>query len=334
MGSTHAQVWTGTPGAQLAAVMSSSEKRLAGDFSDVGGNLDIAGQKMDFSAVRKYRTVEEILGDPELDAVDICLPTYLHAPVAIQALRAGKHVLVEKPMALDAASAAEMIEEAERQQRILMVGQALRFVPQYRALAGLVESGRLGRIRSALFRRRTAVPTWGPWEFDPQKSGGGVFDLLIHDVDFALRLFGAPEAISASGHEAMAAGIDLIVSEFHYPDIGPVTITGGWHHAGEYPFSMEYTVIGDSGVAEFDSIGRPAAVFWAGGKSEELPAGGPGPFQAEIEYFVECCRERRPPEFCPPRESALAVAVARVMVEARKRRGEKVPLAVGASVTF
>ncbi|MCP5119803.1 MAG: Gfo/Idh/MocA family oxidoreductase, partial [bacterium] len=186
MGSTHLQALARIPEAELTAVMDVDEKRLSGDLSGIQGNLGGPGEKLDFTGVNKYRSVDESLADADVEAVDICLPTFLHAPVAIQALRAGKHVLVEKPMALDGPTADEIIEVANQAGRILMVAQALRFFPAYRLLSGLVRSGKLGPIRSALFRRRTAVPTWGPWEFDKAKSGGGIFDLLIHDVDMSL----------------------------------------------------------------------------------------------------------------------------------------------------
>jgi len=320
MGSTHLRALADIRQAEVAAVMDADEQRLSGDLSGIQGNLGGPGQEMDFSGMRRYRAPADILADPDLDAVDICLPTYLHEPLAIQALQAGKHVLVEKPMALDGAAADRMVAEAGRQKRILMTAQVLRFSPAYQALMRLVKSGKLGAVRSALFRRRTAVPTWGPWEFDSAKSGGGVFDLLIHDVDMSLLLFGAPEAVSATGYEDMAHGIDMITAEFHYPEVGSVTITGGWHHRGEYPFSMEYTVVADRGVVEFSSAGRPATVYWSDGRKEALPCDDKNPYQAEIEYFVECCEQGRKPELCPPADSAAAVKAARLMVEARNKK--------------
>jgi predicted dehydrogenase len=256
--------------------------------------------------------------------VDICLPTHLHEEIAIEALRRGKHVLVEKPMALEGAAADRMAQEAAKQNRIMMVAHVLRFFPQYTALAELVRSGRLGTVRSAMFRRRTAVPTWGEWEFDKSKSGGGVYDLLIHDVDTALHLFGKPEAISATGHENLSGGVDTITAEFYYPDLDSVTITGGWHHRGTYPFSMEYTVLADSGVVEYNSSGRPATVYWSNEANEALPAPDIDPFVEEIRYFVQCCKSGEKPERCPPSESALAVRAARTMVQAREKKGEKV----------
>lgn len=324
MGSTHLQALSKIPDVRVAAVMDTNEQRLSGDLSGIQGNLGGPGQTMDFSAVKKYRSIEEIVADPGLDAVDVCLPTVFHAPATMAALRAGKHVLCEKPMALNGADADAMCAEAARAGRILMAAQVLRFIPAYAAMAMLVKSGQLGPIRWALFRRRTSVPTWGPWEFDKSKSGGGVFDLLIHDVDMALYLFGVPRAVSSTGHEDMPGGIDLVTSTFHYDNVPSVTITGGWHHVGEYPFSMDYTVAGDKGIAEFSSAGRPATVYWADGRWEPLPAPDLDCYGAEIQYFVECCQAGVQPATCPPAESALAVKMTKLMVEARSCNGQPV----------
>src|SRR3989442_130779 len=143
MGSTHLKALRNAPGATLAAVVSSDENKLAGDLTAIQGNIGGPGEKMDFSGIARYRTVGQALRDPNVEAVDICLPSDRHAPVAIEALRAGKHVLVEKPMALDGETAARMIAEAERNQRILMTAQVLRFFPAYEKTAELMKSGTL-----------------------------------------------------------------------------------------------------------------------------------------------------------------------------------------------
>jgi predicted dehydrogenase len=324
MGGTHLQAMARIPRAELVAVMDQDETRLSGDLSSIQGNLGGPGARMDFSKVRRYRSIDAILADPEIETIDICLPTFLHASVAIQALQAGKHVLCEKPMALDGSDADAMITEADHARCVLMVAQVLRFFPAYRELYRLVKSGELGRIHSAFFRRRTAVPAWGPWLMDKSTSGGGVFDLLVHDVDQSLHLFGVPEAISSTGHEDLANGVDTISSEFHYPDVGQVTITGGWFHRGEYPFSMEFTVVGDRGVVEYSSAGRPVIVYWSDGRREPLKPEERDGYQSEIEYFIECCLLQHRPVDCPPEESSLAVKLTKLMIDARDRKGEKI----------
>jgi len=323
MGSTHLKALRNAQGAVLTAVVSSDQKKLAGDLSGIQGNIGGPGEKMDFSGIARYRTIDEALRDPEVEAVDICLPTDRHAPVAIEALRAGKHVLVEKPMSLDGDTADGLIAEATRANKILMTAQVLRFFPAYEKAAELIRSGQLGMVRSAIFRRRCAAPAWSKWLSNPAVSGGGVFDLLIHDVDYCIQLFGAPEAVSAIGYEDMPRGIDCIVAQFHYRNLD-VVVTGGWYHPKAYPFSMEFTVVSDGGTLEFSSAGRPLTLYQADGAENLLALPDVDGFQAELEYFVACASAGSKPDRCPPEESALAVRLANAMVESRCRNGERI----------
>jgi predicted dehydrogenase len=324
MGSTHLKALKNVPEAEVVAVVSSDEKKLAGDLSDIQGNLGGPGEKMDFSRVKKYRALDQVLADPDVEAVDLCLPTDRHAPAALAALRAGKHVLVEKPMALDGPDADQMLAEARKSGRVLMTGQVLRFIGAYRKTAELVKPGSLGPVRSALFRRRCAAPAWSKWAADPAKSGGGVFDLLIHDVDYCVHLLGKPTAVSATGYENLPRGIDIIVAEFQYPSIGSVVIAGGWHHPKAYPFSMEFTVVADGGTLDYSSEARPLALYGENGEKQLLDPADADWFVEELKYFVDCAAHGRKPELCPPEESALAVKLTRLMVESRNKNGEKI----------
>ncbi|HTX37906.1 MAG TPA: Gfo/Idh/MocA family oxidoreductase, partial [Bryobacteraceae bacterium] len=131
MGATHLEALRRTPEVRVAGVVTRDARKLPDDL--------------------RCLTLEAALADPAIDAVDICLPTYLHASVALDALRAGKHVLVEKPMALDFPSAEAMAAEAGRQGRVLMTAHVLRFWPAYVALRETVRGGAVGRVRHARF---------------------------------------------------------------------------------------------------------------------------------------------------------------------------------------
>ncbi len=324
MGSTHVQALRHVAGAQLAAVVSGDPKKLNGDFSAIQGNLDRPSENLDFSSVKKYRTVEEALADPDIDAVDLCLPTHLHEPMTLAALGAGKHVLVEKPMALDGAGCDRMLDAAAKSGKLLMAAQVLRFWPDYQPLIEAKRTGSLGKLRTVMFRRRCAAPAWGKWLQEADKGGGGVFDLLIHDVDMCIHLLGLPEWVSASGEEDLKAGIDLITAELHYPGVGSVVVTGGWHHPKAYPFSMEYTATFDGGTVEFSTAGRPVTLYQADGEAKALEVPAVDGFVAELDYFVSCATAGRSPQRCSPAESGDAVRLTRLMAGARKSPGEKI----------
>jgi predicted dehydrogenase len=323
MGSTHLKAIRDVPGAELVAVASNEEYQLTGDLSRVQGNIGGPGEKMDFSALRRYTDAMQAVRDPEVEAVDICLPTAMHEAVATEALRRGKHVLVEKPMALDGAAADRLAAEAVRQGKVLMVGQVLRFWPAYVALRELLRDGGLGPVHSVMFRRRCAARAVKSWIADRSLSGGGAFDLLIHDVDMCLHLFGAPAACTACGHEDLAHGVDVVTAQLHYPGIASVTVTGGWHHPKSYPFSMEYTVVTEGGTVEYSSAGRPPTLYDGRGEIHVLSVPEQDPYLNEIRYFVACSSAGRPPALCPPEESAAAVKLTRMIMDARSCKGER-----------
>ncbi len=325
MGSTHLKAYKNIPQAQIVAVVSDIPERLTGDLSGVQGNIGGPGERWDFSKLAKYTDPYEGLQNPDIEAVDICLPTNLHAPVTIAALRAGKHVLVEKPMGLSAEEADAMLAAARESGKILMAAQVVRFIPEYSVVREMVKSGRLGPVRAAIFRRRCAAPAWSQWLGDKNVSGGGVFDLLIHDLDFCLHAFGMPEAVSAVGYEDMPRGIDWITASLHYRDNGGVVVSGGWHHPKAFPFEMEYTIVGDCGTVEFSSSGVPPVLYGADGNAKKLDLPDRDGYQAELDYFVDCCVKNRRPEFCPPEESVAAVKLGQLLLEARRRSGEKIP---------
>jgi predicted dehydrogenase len=325
MGLTHLKAYKRISGVEIGAVACNDPKVLAGDLSSIQGNLNIAGEAIDFSSAEKFSDALEAVRNARVDAVDICLPTAMHAEVAMEALAAGKHVLVEKPMALNSTECLRMLGAAKRAGRILMTAQVLRFFPAYQALLGAVEGGKLGTVRAATFRRRCAAPGWSAWLTKKELSGGGAFDLLIHDVDMALACFGVPATVAASGYEDTSRGLDLMTAQLHYQGGFTATVTGGWHGPGSYPFSMAYTVVGDNGTVEYDSAGSAPTLYSGGSGEHPFPLSPKDGYEAEIEYFVDCCRANAQPRKCPPEDSARAVALARLLDEARKRQGELIP---------
>src|SRR6186997_3075081 len=158
MGTTHAHAYAKIPGVTIAAVSSR--------------NLDKAAKLATECDARATTDDHSIIEDPEIDAVSNTLPTHLHPEMTVAALKAGKHVLLEKPFALTADLCDEMIEAERATGKILMVAHVLRFWGEYVSLVELVHSGKLGRPISAVAIRLSQLPAWADWFLDPALSGG------------------------------------------------------------------------------------------------------------------------------------------------------------------
>lgn len=159
---------------------------------------------------RVYRDYTELLAQPDIDGVSICTPNHLHAPMTIAALEAGKHVLVEKPLATSVAEGEAMAEAAARTGRVLMVVFNYRFRSDSQTVKRYVEAGKLGEIyfAQAGWLRDQGIPAGaGGWFTDKARSGGGcLIDLGVHMLDLALWLMGHPRVLSVSAVTYAALG--------------------------------------------------------------------------------------------------------------------------------
>ena len=189
MGYYHGLAASNTPGLALVATADpSAERRKAAES--------------DFPGVRAYGTVDELLTDDTVDVVVIATPPAAHAGLALQALRAGKHVACEKPMCLTTAEADELIATAAANQLLLTVNQNRRWDPDFVAIRRAVELGMLGD----LFNVETFVGGFEhpcrAWHSEVSVSGGAVYDWGSHHVDWVLQLFGSmPDRVQCHGHK-------------------------------------------------------------------------------------------------------------------------------------
>ncbi len=311
MGALHLDVFEKIQNASVTAVCSRDPRKLAGDLRGLGGNLEREGRVHDFAQVHAYTDWRELIADPNVDAVDICLPSDAHAEVSIAAMAAGKHVLCEKPMALTSADCDRMLAAADQHGRVLMIAHTLRFWPDYNYLALFA---REHSIVEAFFERKCGVPDWSAWLPDPSRSGGAIFDLMIHDIDQAISLFGVPDQVSAHS----TGPVDTVRATLHYPH-RKVHIEGGWLAPGT-PFAMDFQVhAADQRLSYHGGVLQQCSAQER--HTVDLSA-QPQAYDAELRYFVECCVTNGAPVLCPPRESAQAVALAALLVRSRTRGGE------------
>lgn len=158
-----------------------------------------AGQ---FDIPKVYTDAQELIADEQIDAVAIGVPNKWHAPLATQALRAGKHVLLEKPMGLNSDAAKEIVRAQRETGNVVMISHQLRWEWMYMAAKEQVEKGALGHIYSAKAGawRRKGIPGWGSWFTRKSESGGGpLIDIGVHYLDLTLWLMGNPKPVSVFG---------------------------------------------------------------------------------------------------------------------------------------
>ncbi len=272
MGQTHARAYaaaarTGAP-CVLRAVCDPNAERRAGRAAHAG-NIAAADRDPPFDpdAVRGYADPDELLADGSIDLVSVCTHTDSHVDLAIRAIDAGRHVLVEKPVALSSPEVERLIAHARRSDRLCVPAMCMRHWPGWADLKRLVASGEHGSVRHARFERLGSAPAWADFYADPDRCGGAIFDLHVHDADLALWLFGPPESVHSVGDARHVS------THMRYPGGPAVATEGGWLSAG-FPFRMGFTVEFERAVAAFDSSRDPAMTLHTsdGPRPVPLPA--------------------------------------------------------------
>ena len=215
MGLTHLKAYRQVPGAEIAAICDAFRLPPNGDFGAIAGNLgDGQALKLDMSVVKGFSDYREMLADPSIDLVDICVHTQLHPEIAIAALAAGKSVVCEKPMARTSAEARAMVQAAAGSRGFLLPAMCIRFWPEWAWLKQAIAAGTYGRVLAARFRRVAEPPGWSKGVFlDGAKSGGALLDLHIHDTDFVQHCFGRPLSVFSTGYSKVSGAIDHVVTQ-------------------------------------------------------------------------------------------------------------------------
>lgn len=297
-------------------------QRLAAEYADQG--------------VRVADSLQELLDVSE--AVDVCTPTHTHREVALAALRAGRHVACEKPLALTVADVEEMIAAAEEAGVLLFPAHVVRYFPEYAALARAVADGAVGEPAVLRFTRTGTYPVWSPWFADPALSGGILVDQMIHDFDFARLLAGEVVRVHARtrGHlrapappGCVAAGTAVLTHAS-----GAVSHVHGVWGLPDAQFRTTFRIAGRDGVLHHDSAQTKAFRVIAQGDrpaGEGIPATGltESPFLTELREFATAVRGGPPPRVTA-RDGLAAVRIALAAAESA-RTGAAVELAGGAT---
>lgn len=289
MGCTHARAYQAAARAgypcRLAAVCDPSAEKRSGQIA-AGGNIatgESADRLFDAQNVRGYERPEDLLADRSVGLVSICTYTDSHVDLAIAALNAGKHVLVEKPIALDSASVRRLADATRSARTLCMPAMCMRFWPGWDWLHARIADRSLGSLRSVTFTRLGSGPTWaGDFYRDLARSGGALFDLHIHDTDFVYWCFGRPRTITSVGD-------GMHVTTLYGFESGPahVVAEGAWDLAPKAGFRMRFLATFERGTAEFDINRTPWLALHTASATQdvELPAGTG--YDWEIRHLVE-----------------------------------------------
>ena len=200
---------------------------------------DIRPERMEkFEDKRRYTDFDEMLANEELDILDICLPTYLHADFAVKAMEKGINVITEKPISLKEEDIDRVYKTAEKNNVKFMVAQVLRFWPEYELLKEIYDTKKYGKLLSGTMTRLGCYPkwSWDGWMMDEKRSGLVPFDLHIHDLDYMVYAFGMPKV--AHQFRSKLPDQDFISISYDFGDF-QINSEASWY-ATSYPFTAEF----------------------------------------------------------------------------------------------
>jgi len=241
IGTVHASAYRNLPNAQLVAVADINEaagRKLAEEFS-----------------CRYYQNAEAMLRQEQPDVADICLPTFLHEPYVALSAKYCRHVLCEKPFGLSLDSCKRMVQCCEDAGATLMVAQAARWTPEFVDAARLLREDTFGRLHMVSTKRLSQAPAWTTWHQDPKKSGGGLYDLHVHNLDWLISVFGEVERVSAVGWKSDTGCWNHVAVSLTFRSGVNAVDESSLDMVGDYPFSYGLRIVGDKATYDFSYIG-------------------------------------------------------------------------------
>jgi predicted dehydrogenase len=279
----HVRAYTATPGVEVVAVadphVSKAEQLAGGVGATVCSDLD-----------------EVLELDP--DVISVCTPPRSHADLTVRALRAGRHVLCEKPVALSLADAQRIRRAADDSDRVVMIGHVSRFEPDHRAAQELVAGGHIGEVALMVHSMTTSLPGWseGGWLARPEESGGPLLDLSAHSFDYLAWVIGSPAVrVHAVAADSPAGPSTYGVATVRYANGAMGQVEASWAHPVARGFKAVVEIVGTEGRVSwsYDSINGGAIYLADGGVTWLDPLGERG-YAAEVAAFVDAVRAGGP----------------------------------------
>ncbi len=311
MGTTHLRAYASAAAAgfpcRVAAVCDPDPQRRAGRIK-VQGNLGgAAGERLfDPRAVVGFEHARDLIASDAVDAVSICTHTDTHVDLAIAAIRAGKHVLVEKPVALRSADVARLDREVQRNAKsatargtpplIVMPAMCMRFWPGWDTLAHAISGRTYGRLRSLTLTRIGSGPAWSAAFYrDVSRSGGALADLHIHDVDFLCWTLGVPSRVASGGT------MEHLTTTYAFEAAGPsrgvehVAAEGAWDLQPGAGFRCRYLACFEEATLESELVPKPRLLLHRGSSTREIRLAPITGYDGEVRHFIDAIRGRATP---------------------------------------
>lgn len=279
IGKTHLEAYQALPNAEVLEICTQSGE-LA-DFPSYQGKVTA-----DYDA---------LLNNPVIDVVDICLPTFLHEAYIIKAAQAGKHIICEKPLALSSKAVKRIRTAIEKAGVRFFAGHVLRFWPAYQEIRKwsrhmkqdleIIHAKRLGQ-----------APTWSEWFQYPEKSGGALFDLHIHDIDFTCYLLGEAESVYAVGTQNEHGAWNHLLTTLCFKNGEKAFIEASHMMPAAYPFTMSFRAQAQDETCEFqlkageniEQVNDSNLILYEGENQKKVAVEETDAFQNELGYFLKC----------------------------------------------
>lgn len=291
---------------------------IAGRDTEKGRNM---AEKF---GVPYYTDQDEMYQTERPDGVLICTPTFTHEEMVRKALEHKVHIMCEKPFVLEEAAAENLFEAAESAGVKLMVMHVVRFWPEYVKLKEMIDAWELGKIKNVYLNRLSSHPAWASWHRDPKKSGGGLYDLNIHDIDYLYYVFGRVESVYSVGTKEESGCCNNVSTIMKFANGVSAVVEGFMDMTGDYSFTTNVRVNGEKAAVEYlnktvylDGGGTAKTgkfvVFPKNRASEIVEVKKYNPYAEEVEYFADCVRNGKGIDLVPGKDVKAVLRVLEAM---------------------
>lgn len=280
-----------------------------------------------FPEAKKYNTGMELIEQEELDIIDICLPSYLHAEHGVAAMDKGMHAFIEKPVCLTEEDGQKLLAAEKRTNRKAMVGQVIRSFDEYNYLKKIYDNKSYGSLKSIVMQRLSGNVNWGyqDWFHDDKCSGSVVLDLHVHDLDYLRYLLGEPDSYEVRATADKNGMINQVITSYQFGSVF-ATAEGLWDVSESLPFEAGFRACFEDATIVFNTTKTPSVTVYKKDGTVEHPVIKPeyakhsdvaginisnlGPYYSELKYFVECVRDDKKITLAPLEEGVKSVQLA------------------------